>query len=191
MKTTSFVDMSGKKYNQLTALSYSHNAGNPTQQYWNFECDCGKQKVIKKAKVTGGTTKSCGCLLKEKDITGIKYNKLTALRTDRVTHKNSFWKFMCECGQEKVINKARVVNGITKSCGCLVRSVAAVRSKKLFTKHGMTGSKTFVVWSQMKARCLNKKVPHYKRYGGRGITVCDRWLNSFENFIEDMGLRPP
>jgi hypothetical protein len=191
MKTTNFSDIEGKEYNYLTALKYSHNQGNPTQQYWMFRCKCGNEKVIKKAKVTGGTTKSCGCLLKEKDIVGLKFNKLTALNADRISRKNSFWNFKCECGEEKIINKGRVVSGITKSCGCLLRASSAIRSKKLFTKHGMTGSKTFTVWNGMKNRCYNEKSINYQNYGGRGIIVCERWLNSFENFIEDMGLRPP
>jgi len=191
MKTTNYnVDITGCKYNQLTALKFSHK-NKHNQPCWLFRCDCGKEKIIGKAKVTGGTTKSCGCLLKEEDITDKKFNKLTAIRTDKINYKNIYWLFKCECGNEKVINKARVINSITKSCGCLLRKSSAQRSKKLFTKHGMAGSKTFIVWSNIRVRCYNKKSINYKNYGGRGIKVCDRWLDSFENFIEDMGLRPP
>lgn len=56
--------------------------------------------------------------------------------------------------------------------------------------HGMSNTPEFGTWSRMKARCNRPDHPDYKNYGGRGITVCDRWLNSFENFFEDMGLRP-
>ncbi len=56
--------------------------------------------------------------------------------------------------------------------------------------HGMSKKAEYKVWASMKARCLNKKNKHYKDYGGRGIVVCDRWLNSFVNFFKDMGERP-
>ena len=58
------------------------------------------------------------------------------------------------------------------------------------TKHGQTGSNTYLSWRAMKKRCGNQNNPSYKYYGGRGIKVCDRWLNSFKNFYEDMGKKP-
>lgn len=58
------------------------------------------------------------------------------------------------------------------------------------TYHGQTDTPEFKAWTNMKQRCLNPKNTHYRYYGGRGITVCDRWLHSFANFLEDMGKRP-
>lgn len=57
-------------------------------------------------------------------------------------------------------------------------------------RHGMAGTQVHNTWTNIRQRCHNPKVPHYPRYGGRGITVCDRWRQSFELFFEDMGIPP-
>src|SRR5690606_2812880 len=76
--------------------------------------------------------------------------------------------------------------GKTKSCGCL--RIETNISKG--TTHGHSGTRTYQAWLNMKSRCSNKKNISYENYGGRGISICDRWLNSFENFLEDMGECP-
>lgn len=122
-----------------------------------------------------------------KKIAGNKYNKLTAIKpTQRRTKKGDvYWLFKCECGREKEIVASKVKVGKTKSCGCLV------------LKHGnarrTTGETSeYKVFKFMHQRCYNKKHDHYSYYGGRGITVCERWSgkNGFINFLEDMGKRP-
>lgn len=116
-----------------------------------------------------------------------KYGRLTALKhisTDK--HRNEKWLFSCDCGETKVISLKHVKYGKTRSCGCIRRETA----KKLRTSHGMEGTKIYNIWKAMKKRCNNHNDPSYENYGGRGIQVCDRWLDSFENFYEDMGERP-
>ncbi len=118
------------------------------------------------------------------DITGQKFNILTAIS---FSHLNKFkhhcWLFKCDCGKEKIISKAKVTIGHTKSCGC--------RKNKDKIRHGYTGTKTYKSWKLMIARCRNlKSNDKYKNYAGRGIGVCDRWRESFVNFLEDMGERP-
>jgi hypothetical protein len=76
--------------------------------------------------------------------------------------------------------------GQTKSCGCLARENLITRE----TTHGMSRTKEYRTWSHMKERCQNDRCKNYKDYGGRGITVCDEWSNSFEQFYKDMGSRP-
>jgi len=90
----------------------------------------------------------------------------------------------CACGAEKNVRVSKLHAGESKSCGCL-------RNDNLVT-HGMTRStnkkesREYWVWNSMKNRCLNPKYKHFSDYGGRGITVCDRWLD-FNNFYSDMG----
>jgi hypothetical protein len=77
--------------------------------------------------------------------------------------------------------------GKTASCGCLRSEIARQKA----TKHGRCGTVEHGTWMGMKTRCLNPNDSAWDHYGGRGITICDRWLNSFESFLEDMGPRPP
>lgn len=116
------------------------------------------------------------------DITGNKYNRLTA-----VEHKGGRkWLFRCDCGEQVITSGADVRNGKTKSCGCYNREALVARN----TTHGKTNHFMFGAWRDLKQRCYNPKNEAYPNYGGRGITVCDRWLESFENFLADMGERP-
>lgn len=113
--------------------------------------------------------------------------KLTLLK-DRVEQRGGRWyaDYLCECGTSKRILISNVRYGTTKSCGCL-RFEAP---KQANTTHGLSNSKTYKAWAGMINRCTNLVCPKYNRYGGRGIKVCDRWLDSFESFFEDMG-HPP
>lgn len=121
-----------------------------------------------------------------KDLTGIKYGRLTALEfLYKTESRQYFWLFQCDCGNTKKINKASVVKGATRSCGCIAKEMAEEKNKT----HGMSKTKIYNVWNNMMKRCFNNKDPAYKNYGGRGIIVSDRWL-IFENFFEDMG-HPP
>lgn len=100
-------------------------------------------------------------------------------------NKHGHVRYVCECicGNIKIVNKSDLLRGHSKSCGCL----SANLSKSRFTTHGMRQHKIYKVWQNMKNRCSNTNVKDYPYYGARGITVCERWLNSFENFYEDMG----
>ena len=118
------------------------------------------------------------------DIIGLVFGRLKVIDFSHSTN-NAFWKCKCECGNEKIIRGSNLTSGQTTSCGCYVKE----NSKKVNTKHGMINSNTYYSWTGMLARCNNENVPNYKNYGGRGITVCDRW-REFTNFLKDMGERP-
>ncbi|MCG0066528.1 hypothetical protein L0F81_25140 [Streptomyces tricolor] len=90
----------------------------------------------------------------------------------------------CDCGTEKTVNLKHW--GETQSCGCLVEE----RSRAVHVTHGMTRTTEFKIWSGILARTTNPNDPNYPNYGGRGITICERWRNSFESFYADMGPRP-
>lgn len=108
---------------------------------------------------------------------GEKFQRLTAVRnTGKERSHSQVWLFRCQCGTEKEISLTALRTG-TKSCGCLAREVAGESARKN-------------VWQAIKQRCLNPRAKDFQSYGGRGITVCERWLK-FENFIADVGERPP
>ena len=115
------------------------------------------------------------------------FGRLTVIsREGSDKHKKATWRCRCECGGEIVCNTGALMSGNTQSCGCLNRNVSGAR----FRTHGGSKSPEYNNWMAMKARCYNSENQDYALYGGRGITVCDRWRNSFENFLSDMGPRP-
>lgn len=92
----------------------------------------------------------------------------------------------CECGTIKSVVYTFIKTGRSKSCGCVQRNVW----KNINTKHLKHNSREYSSWLNMKTRCTNPKFKQWKDYGGRGITICKEWLNSFEQFYIDMGRRP-
>lgn len=120
------------------------------------------------------------------DITGKKFGRWFV----ESYSNGKYWNCICDCGSIKKVNGSHLRNGLSKSCGCLQKEI----NIKRLTKHGQAkeGKKSSVhtTWQNMKKRCCDIKNAHYKNYGGRGIKVCERWLNSFENFYADMGDKP-
>ncbi len=99
--------------------------------------------------------------------------------------------FLCECGVKITVevNSVSGKRGNTQSCGCLQREYANSSHSHGRSKRHSKNYPTYSSWQHMKDRCLNPNNKYYKNYGGRGITICDRWVNSFEDFLEDMGDR--
>lgn len=115
---------------------------------------------------------------------GKKYGRLEVLGT--IPGKYSRCVCRCECGVVVKEETNLVLTGNTKSCGCLKRETAAIRCRT----HGMSKSKEYRCWQSMKERCYSGTGAEYESYKRRGITVCDRWISSFENFYSDMGPMP-
>lgn len=122
---------------------------------------------------------------KKKDLTGKKFGMIEVIKDSGERKRNGDVLWLCKCkicGKEAKIRTYNLKK--SKSCGCL--SV-----KNRFKKtHGKTKSSEYIIWAGMKSRCLDINNQAYKNYGGRGIKVCNRWINSFENFLNDMGQRP-
>lgn len=113
------------------------------------------------------------------DMTGKKYGMLTVIDKDHQDGRGEwYWKCKCECGNEKVVSGYKLRSGNTSSCGCLQ---SAWRKHGPRHTHGMTNTRIYSIWSNMKARCNNPKCYEYHAYGGKGIRVCNEWLR-FEEF---------
>lgn len=117
---------------------------------------------------------------------GLRFGRLTVISLARIHKSHSVWRCICTCGNETEALQSHLARGGVRSCGCLKKEELADR----VSKHKMTNSKEYSSWCGMKYRCHNPKCRYYKNYGGRGIIVCDKWLNSFESFIDDMGPMP-
>lgn len=121
------------------------------------------------------------------DITGQRFERLVAVdRAANNRHGRARFTCQCDCGNSVTVDAQALRRNLVKSCGCLRRELAATQ----FTKHGLKGTDEYRIWSHMKTRCLNPKSRFYHRYGGRGITICTEWQESFEAFYRDMGPRP-
>ena len=116
-----------------------------------------------------------------KDILGKKYGLLTPIKY--IGRRRGYWLCECECGNLKEVRREKLENQTTKSCGCLMKK----------RNHNLTGSKIYGRYNSMVSRCNNPNNKKYPLYGGRGIKVCERWLETyggFQNFLEDMGYPP-
>jgi hypothetical protein len=131
------------------------------------------------------------------DLTSHRYGRLTVIENTRQLNSDRriIWRCRCDCGAEAAVSSAHLRSGGTKSCGCL-QVESAVKNGRTTRKHGEAGnakkrmSREYRAWIGMKERCYNLNNNHFKHYGGRGISVCQRWLDSYENFLADMGRRP-
>lgn len=116
---------------------------------------------------------------------GDTYGKLTIVCEVGKSGKHRMFRCACECGLETEVYLSNIRSGYTTSCGCNHKESTAMIKKT----HSMSRTPTYITWRSMKSRCGNTKNPSYANYGARGIRVCERWYNSFERFIEDMGER--
>lgn len=187
-------DLSGAVFGELIVISRVDNYVSPkgqSQTRWLCKCSCGNDTLKTSSELKSKTvTKSCGCKTpkrqKERSLlmSGEKFNRLLIVGDE---YKNSDGRPMvvcrCDCGSPPFeVRVDSILSNNTKSCGCLI----ADRARETGTTHGMSKQRIYKIYHGMIDRCNNSLNHNYMRYGGRGITVCSRWSESFENFLEDM-----
>lgn len=129
------------------------------------------------------------------DLTGRVFGRLTVVGIDSETHAASGrvsrrWACVCECGKKSDVLSMNLNSGHTKSCGCLRADLAATKSKTHGAASHRNKTPTYRSWASMIMRCTNPARWQFKYYGGRGITVCPKWRESFAAFLADVGERP-
>ncbi|MEV9640416.1 hypothetical protein ABZ756_06935 [Mammaliicoccus sciuri] len=199
----------GQTFNDLTFVKEVERRNG--KRRFICRCICGSEKTYNPTDVARGRTKNCGCARRAKLLernlkdNPTKYNQskykskypydecigttvnhlLFVKEIERSKYDRRQFVVRCECGKEFPCEGVMVFNGSIRSCGCY-------KTRKLIESsytHGLTNTSEYEIWGGMIQRCTNPKSIDYKNYGGRGITVCDRWLD-FTNFLEDMGERP-
>lgn len=131
------------------------------------------------------------------DLTGKRFGRLVVVASAGTPSSSSAWWCRCDCGNEKIVYASNLVR--TRSCGCLKRerlrennvgNLNSLRHGHRLSPQNGGASRTYTSWNMMLQRCTNPRNNRWDLYGGRGITVCERWKD-FANFLSDMGERPP
>jgi hypothetical protein len=122
------------------------------------------------------------------DLRSCRFGSLTVVEPTWVNGRG-FWRCKCDCGQERVVTTSVLRLGLLDNCGCLAKERRRKNAATANLTHGASRSREYSTWSGMWQRCRNPKSVAFAKYGGRGISVCDRW-RLFENFLADMGRRP-
>lgn len=119
-------------------------------------------------------------MFKLRDLTGMKFGRLTVISRAPNKKNHTKWNCICECGNSAIVDAYALTKGLTRSCGCLASETAA----KLLSTHGYSKTKLYSVYKAMRARCENPNTKHYEDYGGRGIFVCNEWKSNRVSFFK-------
>lgn len=191
------IDLSGQRFGKLVVVRRVPRQSGDLQPLWACLCDCDIAQKRRAEVVVGShalmhrATPSCGCARGgSKKIVrisiGAKFGRLTIL--SRISgpqvelDSNAQWELLCDCGARHIAIGQQIWSGRIRSCGCAGVKHGHARAGRV--------SITMNSYRSMLARCSDPNINGYENYGGRGIAVCDRWRESFENFLADMGERP-
>ena len=175
----------GQRFGLLTVVRRESDQISPSGQHhtrYLCQCDCGNEKVIIANNLKRGKVTSCGCS-RTKNLAGQRFGRLTVIsRTDDKISKSgvhrTVWNCECDCGNVVAVQARHLLSGSTTSCGCYQKEI----NISVHTKHNSSYTRLYNIYYGMKSRCYNPKNNRYKRYGGRGVTVCPEWLENFEVF---------
>jgi hypothetical protein len=175
------ISLIGQRFGKLTVFGMGETT--KSGRMWHCKCDCGGESIVSATNLRTGTSSCINCrgLV---DLTGQKFGRWTVLehagraQSDAKKPRHQ-WKCECECGTQSIVDGWSLTSGNSKSCGCYKRDNPS------HLQHGMTGHPAHNAWKHARGRCFSKTDTDYDLYGGRGITMCDRW-SDFEMFWQDM-----
>mgnify|MGYP001593516010 CR=1 FL=1 len=192
----------GQRFGRLVILALAPSRGRNNETMVWVRCDCGKDPIARYSEVRTGKKVSCGCIRYGMPIEcrihfapGTRFGRWTVLGEGPRHRKRSGQSMRrmhvrCDCGAERDVLLRSLQDEKSVSCGCYLRDWV-VKTK---TRHGEAKAndrtREYGIWRGVKSRCLNPKSTSYGYYGGRGITVCARWIDSYEAFLADMGRAP-
>lgn len=180
------VDITGQRFGRLTAL-YRVDAGG-RNSLWHCVCECGNERDAKLTDLRNGTATQCvPCSFAGKvtceDLTGRTFGSLTVTSAETTYRGSTKCICNCACGKTIEVYASRLLRGDMKSCGCMNPAAAAAhKPRNRNNGHKTKNERLYQVWGGIKQRCYNPKRIGYEYYGGRGIKVCDEWLQSYEAF---------
>lgn len=181
-------DITGNQFGELTVTQfagfYSFPSGKKTS-LWKCLCSCGKEIQTTGKKLRAGQkycSRQCSAIKHQIiDIKGKRFGNLVALEPVRTTTRNGTpsikWKCLCDCGERSVVTGADLRAGKTKYCKSTCLLVKRIKIGKEHSRHPL-----YSIWYDMKRRCNNKRNKSYSRYGGRGISICEKWNDDFQAF---------
>lgn len=190
------IDLSGQRFGRLLVTARGEADGRGEAR-WVCLCGCGGATLALGNNLRRGTTRSCGCLMRERssethavDETGKSFGRLRVISRSAKPHatrtSQAYWDCECSCGSRVSVLGHDLRSGNTSSCGCYARERRVLKA----TTHGRSRTPEHRIWTGILTRCRNANVSYFKNYGGRGIKICDRWASSFEAFFADVGPRP-
>ena len=181
-----FIDLTGQRFEKIVVIERTESKRRPNGclvTRWLCKCDCGNIKIYEANDIKRGLVKHCGCL-KNHNLIGKKFNRWTVIERASNGNANQIrWLCKCDCGNTKIVIEQSLKNGRSKSCGCFLKEEARKRcfESKRFLKHGLSKDKKYArimnIYQGMKDRCYKPTKSNYLYYGGRGIKICEEWLD--------------
>lgn len=172
-------DLAGMTFGRWTVIEPAEAAEDAARsRRWFCRCACGVEKIVYEQYLLNGRSISCGCS-RAIDLAGKRFGALTVIRMvpkekrgEGYKQKLMYWECKCDCGAELNISAQSILRENRRSCGCQIHKRHPKRD----------GGRPYKIFQGMKSRCYNKNATGYKNYGGRGISICDEWLNDFWAF---------
>ncbi len=184
-RTNKIEDLTGQVFGEQTVIGFSHT-DKYRSSFWMVKCVCGSERPVVGSALKSGRIKACGCK-RNRDLVGKRFGRLMVLgRAGYTGGYHVKWDCLCDCGKHNSPTTNALLSGSSTSCGCYHYETFAESRRT----HGKSGTRMAKIFDSMRYRCYNPKHNQYKDYGGRGIYICDEWLNdrsSFYNWCESSG----